>query len=396
MIARKGWKRVGKTALSQLPFLQLATHSIKMHEIYKKQEILVELRKKIQSIKNNPKERKCLEQEAETLQLDINQIKSSLQSFKIYAGLLESTPQAILQMALRIKKDPIHWIFAILQDTQSAFTFSSSILSIITTVSGLITQIPFLVGNDIKTPKHSKVLTFLLVAPLVFVALIPRLVWFSLLFSTFTTDVDTFWPLLYYGIFIVVYFVLHVLGTLKILMRTRDKISVDEETSKILDHHFVLAMIASLMSPYGIFVFGSSYLTLSAWLTSVLQCLAMTTTLLVSTYLYPSWMPEQDFEHVFWYCLVLVPLVILSNLWFWMIQKLVHAKNALYKPILAIKNDDEEYFETLMETKEFNFNLPIPGDKWMRSALLIGNYLIPFLSKNSNVDKTCIVVKSIF
>ena len=117
----------------------------------------------------------------------------------------------------------------------------------------------------------------------------------------------------------------------------------------------------------------------------MLQCLAMTTTLLVSTYLYPSWMPEQDFEHVFWYSLVLVPLVILSNLWFWMIQKLVHAKNALYKPILAIKNDDEEYFEALMETKKHDYNLPIPGDKWMRSALLIGNSYLHFCKKKFNL-----------
>ena len=99
----------------------------------------------------------------------------------------------------------------------------------------------------------------------------------------------------------------------------------------------------------------------------------MTVTQLVSTYLYPSWMPDQDFDHVFWYTLVLIPLVILSNLWFWLIQKIVHSKNAIYEPILAIKNDDEEYFEALMDSKQHNYNLPIPGDKWMRSTLLIGN-----------------------
>ena len=131
-------------------------------------------------------------------------------------------------------------------------------------------------------------------------------------------------------------------------------------------------MIASIMSPYGIFVFGSSYLVLSACLTSAWQVLAMTVTQLVSTYLYPSWMPDQDFDHVFWYTLVLIPLVILSNLWFWLIQKIVHSKNAIYEPILAIKNDDEEYFEALMDSKQHDYNLPIPGDKWMRSTLLIG------------------------
>ena len=226
MIARKGWKKVGKTALSQLPLVQLATHSKMLNEIYKKQEILVEVTNKMKSIKDNPQVRKSLEQKAETLQLEIDQIKSSLQSFKIYAGMLESTPQALIQMTLKIKQHPIHWIFIIFQDTQSAITFSSSILSIIITVSGLITQIPFLVGNEIKTPQHSKVLTFVMVAPLVFLALIPRLIWFSLLFSTFTTADVSFWAFFYYGVFIIIFFVFHVLGTLKILMRTRNKISI--------------------------------------------------------------------------------------------------------------------------------------------------------------------------
>ena len=319
--------------------------------------------------------------EASRLQLEIEAVKSTLQSFKIFAGMCESTPQLILQCSLSMKKNPMDWFERIFSTPRTAIQFSSSILSVIASVSGLITQIPFLVGNNLKTPNHSKILTFAFIAPLVCFGVVPRVWGFSLISTSFVYNVVSFQQLIYYAAFIVGYFILHCSGTLKILKRTRSQISnVDQDTSKVLDTHFILAMIPSIMSPYGICVFGSSYLIMTACLTSLVQCIAIGTNALVATYV-PNLirdnneseeMLQEKIHLIQWQSLILIPLLLISNFSFWAIQKLVHVYNGVYNPLLAIKNKDEDALESMMEGRKHDLNLPIPGDKLLRSALLIG------------------------
>ena len=380
IIAKRGCKTAGKTFLSQLPGVQIGTHFNKLKAIFHMKNDLQSILNQANQT-NDKQEKKSLEQHASNLQLEIEGVKSSLQSFKIFAGMCESTPQLILQCSLSMKKNPKDWFEKIFQEPRTAIQFISSILSVIASISGLITQIPFLVGNTLKTPLHSKILTFALVAPFVCAGVVPRIWGFSLISTTFVYNVVSNWQLLYYAGFILTYFVLHCSGTLKILKRTRSTISnVDEETSKVLDEHFVLAMIPSIMSPYGICVLGSSYLSLTACLTSIVQCLAIGTNALIATYV-PHLVREsnesdemfQDKIHLIqWHSIILIPLLLISNLWFFIIEKLVHVYNSVYNPLLALKKKDEDSLESILEGRKHNLNLPIPGDKFQRSLLLIG------------------------
>ena len=205
-----------------------------------------------------------------------------------------------------------------------------------------------------------------------FFVVIPRIYGLSLLMSTFTSDDASLFQMTYYAIFVIVFFVLHVLGSLKILMRIRGKISnADQDTSKVLDHHFILAMIPSIMSPYGIFLYGSSYLTLSALMTSFLQIVALGTNVLISMFI-PS-LQIKISDDVVKHSLALIPILACSNLAVWLIQILVHWYNDIYRPLVAIHNDDEEQLEDIMEEKKHDFNMVIPGDQDLRSILLLGN-----------------------
>ena len=65
---------------------------------------------------NDKQEKKSLEQQASNLQLEIEGVKSSLQSFKIFAGMCESTPQLILQCSLSMKRNPKDWFEKIFQE----------------------------------------------------------------------------------------------------------------------------------------------------------------------------------------------------------------------------------------------------------------------------------------
>ena len=179
LIAKKDAKTTAQTFFEHLPFVNLVHHYTQIREIYEKQYEITQLKSTVQH--GTPQQRKQAEEDIEDLINDINEIKSTLQSFKIWAAMLESTPQFILQLSNAMKQNPNKWYLDIFGNTTKGIQVSTSLMSVVFAVSGLITQMPFLVGKTMKTPLLSKVLTYLKTPPLVFMAVTPRLLTLSVI-----------------------------------------------------------------------------------------------------------------------------------------------------------------------------------------------------------------------
>ena len=142
-----------------------------------------EMTKKITRFEENHKVQKKLEE----CQRDTEAIKTEFQSFKIYAGMLESAPQVILQFSILLKKlyyedfldlfDPIIWL-----------QISSSLISVILTTSGLIAEMPFLVGKETRVPFRDLYFTYGKIVPLMSFAVTPRLFSIAATFSFATLE----------------------------------------------------------------------------------------------------------------------------------------------------------------------------------------------------------------
>ena len=201
-----------------------------------------------------------------------------------------------------------------------------------------------------------------------------------LLASTFTAEVSSFNQLFYYGGFALTCFAVHSIGTFKILKHQRNKISEhDKATMKALDEHFILAMIPSIMSPYGLCVLGSNYLISNAILTSVWQSLALTTTWVVAetkpellvnqTFSKKEGFIDDECKFIELTSMILIPLLLLSTLWFWIIQKMVHWQNDKLVILSAIDNNDRDLFEDELFKNRYGFYTPVPGDLYKRTIL---------------------------
>ena len=381
LIAKKGYKAVGKTFFEHLPFVNLVHHYTQIRDIYDKQYEIAQLKSIVELETCNTSaqdERKRAEEDIEDLINEINEIKSTLQSFKIWAAMLESTPQFILQLSNAMRQHPDKWYMDFFGNTTRGFQVTTSLMSVVFAVSGLITQMPFLVGKTMKTPLLSKWLTYVKTPPLVFMAVTPRLLTLSVIASTFTAKVNELGQLFYYGGFSFTCFVVHCLGTFKILNHQRNKIAEhDKATMKALDEHFILAMIPSIMSPYGLCVLGSNYLISNAILTSVWQSLALGVTwavaetkpelLVNATMGHDDDFIEDEEDFIELMSMILIPLLLLSTLGFWIIQKMVHLQNDKLVILSAIDNNDQDLFEEELHMNKYGFYSQVPGDLYKRT-----------------------------
>ena len=86
-----------------MPIAQLWTHLMKLGRISELQLYIANDHKKLETVQSE-EERKQIHQEINQELTEIDETKTELQKFKIYAGMLESAPQVVLQLSILLKK----------------------------------------------------------------------------------------------------------------------------------------------------------------------------------------------------------------------------------------------------------------------------------------------------
>ena len=109
-------------------------------------------------------------------------VKSEIQEFKIFEAFGESAPQFILQASIILNANPT-FAFSNLE-LREILTLSSSFISVIWTVSSTFLKLPFIVNGKKEAPFNCWK-NYLIVGPLVFLIVTPRLMALSMLFASF-------------------------------------------------------------------------------------------------------------------------------------------------------------------------------------------------------------------
>ena len=357
-----------KKFIKHLPGFQILTHKKKLTKVAKLQNDIFEWQKRINQLKkqaetetkNNIEYR---EKEILKAQNNINAIKTDLQRFKIFAAVLESTPQFILQCSIRLKSmytnefiewtDPIFWLQT-----------SSSIVSVFLTFTGLVCEMPILVHETERPPIRSFSYTYTKVLPLVVLGATPQLLTLAGILS-FATFED--W--LFYIPFGIGYGGLLVAGSMAIKkwMKIRYPIIKRKPSvSTLID----LGLISSIICPSVIGVLDSGFLFATSVTTTMIHSVALgslghfgvfkpdwvfnsnTRDIQIpdassfnGTEIDPIQVQEEDqYGSIFWYlkmyCWILIPaLLLLSNLIAHGIETVFMAMNDLYIAFWACEAD---------------------------------------------------------
>ena len=399
-IKRKGFKQF----LLHLPIIQLKTHYQNLKQITRNQEMMLQYHEKLfdlnvrKTILNAYHVLEKVEgdiqgyqKKLEECQRDTEAIKTEFQSFKIYAGMLESAPQVILQFSILLKKlyyedfsdlfDPIIWL-----------QISSSLISVILTTSGLIAEMPFLVGKETRVPFRDLYFTYGKIVPLMSLAVTPRLFSIAATFS-FATLEDAPFYVIFVLMYLAIYCAAYGLGPVKWVWKKKpENISEQKHFKELL----YLGFLTSLVSPCIIGAFKSNFLVYTSFLTAILQSCGLTLLWLVSWYepslIFNSLGKNQEY-YLKHFCQITIPLLLFVSCGIlFLIQKLVFKNNLFYKSVYAIDLNDVKVFQKLIESKKkISFNAVIPDDPSRRSlftyALTESDACAAMLIKNSeNLD----------
>ena len=371
-----------QTLVNHLPLMQLKNHAHKLgsisnllSEVAVYEEELEKLKQDDQTPQND-QQIKDKEGEKAVRSKEIDDCKTELQKFKIYSGMLESAPQAVLQLSVLLKE--FYHAAAYHVDALVMIQIISSMSSVLLTVTGLICEMPFIVHKTERTPIRNLSFTFLKILPLVMCSVLPRLL-SMIVICSFVTFQD--W--LFYTIFGASYFGAFFLSCVGISHFIKNRYPRSDSSM------IKLGLITSIVSPCVIGIFGSPFLVVSSLSTTFLQSLALAALCAVGN-MKPSLvlnsgltvmeqMPttidiysEDDLEneqisylnHFTW---ILIPILLLTNLLSFYIQKFVIKENNIYKLISAIESGNQHVFEQEIAKKKFDLNAFVPGDEENRS-----------------------------
>ena len=374
-IKRRGFKPF----VHHLPIIQLKTHYKNLKDITRNQEVMLQYHDKLfdlnvrkatfnayHVLEKIEGDIQGYQKKLEECQRDTEAIKTEFQSFKIYAGMLESAPQVILQFSILLKKlyfedfsdlfDPITWL-----------QISSSLISVILTTSGLIAEMPFLVGKETRVPFRDLYFTYGKIVPLMSLVVTPRLFSVAASFS-FATLEDAPFYVTFVLMYLVIYSLAYGFGPVKWVWKKRPENGLGQKDFKEL---LYLGFLTSLVSPCIIGTFKSNFLAYTSILTAILQSSGLTILWLISWYqpglIFNSSGRNQDY-YLKHFCQVTVPLLFLSCLALYLIQKLVYQNNIFYKSTYAIDFNDVKLLQKLLDDKKkIAFNAVIPDDPSRRS-----------------------------
>ena len=285
-----------------LPFVHLI-------DKYKTLKEIISLHKEIASLKDS----KVIDKKNEKL----DEIKSDFQYMKVFPAMLESAPQFVLQLSILAKKYYIGGA-GDLYDPVTILQIGTSVLSVLMTTSGLITEMK--IDND-ETPRRSLWFTYGQIFPLVTMAVTPRLCTFAAIASFATLE-----NWIFYFLSFLTYSTLHGICCFGFGKRLKKQ-------GKLVDftEMFVL-YFTSLIAPCTIWSLKSNIIVWISLFSSVLLSMGLGSMLAIANY-QPSLIFDSStsnttlteaLEH---YCMVLIPLLLLSNLIYYLINKLVNNMN---------------------------------------------------------------------
>ena len=282
------------------------------------------LHQQIESLKPGSKEQDAKIQE-------LNKLKSEFQFQKVFPAMLESAPQFILQLSILVKKyysgdlDDVY-------DPMTILTIGTSVTSVLMTTSGLITDMTIIkVGrlNSISNlnpitriiPRRTLCFTYGQIFPLVTLAVTPRLCAMAAISSFATLENWKF----YLGL-VLSYMIFHGICCFGFAQRMKKQ-------RKIVSRFAVfVGYFTSLIAPCRILSLKSNFIVWSNLSSSILLSIGFGSMLTIGYY-----QPEMIFDgsktheekinYLKYYCIVLIPLLLLSNLIYYLIRKLVAKMN---------------------------------------------------------------------
>ena len=395
VILKKNWE----IFIKHLPIAQLQTHQELLNETRKlqndilKKKLTLVVHQALSDLKGSDltefeSEQEVIREKEDQIGQDqrkIDQIKTDLQMFKVFGALLESAPQAVFQFSILLKKlyqgqgEDLLDLLVILQIT-------SSMASVFLTFSGLITELPFLVWETDRPPIRTFKFAYLKVLPLVVFAVTPRIL--SLVAITSFVTLQT-WP------FFTVYGFCNLVVYGSLCYGIKHWMSKNLPTKANL---FNLGLATSLVAPCVIGAFNSKFILMCSIVSSILHCIALGFLRLfghfAASWIFSPKAIEADKiqeacdsdgnntdiietdpisltnnailhqENMLWFLnwyMLLIPLLLLSNICYWLIFTFVTLSNDIYHNILAIDSGDKELLQKRMEAKS-DFNSRVPGD----------------------------------
>ena len=372
-----------QTLVNHLPLMQLKNHAHKLGSISNllgEVAVYEEELEKLQQKDQTPQNDQLIKDKEGDIALrskEIDDYKTKLQNFKIFSGMLESAPQGVLQLSVLLKE--FYQAATYHVDALVMIQIISSMSSVFLTVTGLICEMPFIVHKTKRTPIRNLSFTFLKILPLVICSVLPRLL-SMIVICSFVTFQD--W--IFYTIFGASYFGAFFLSCLGISHFIKKKYPRSDASM------IKLGLITSIVSPCVIGIFGSPFLVISSLSTTFLQSLALAALCAVGN-MKPSLvlnsdlpvvmetMPttvdiysEDDLEkeqlsYLNYSTIILIPILLLTNLLSFYIQKFVIKENNIYKLISAIDSGKQSVVEQEITKKKFNLNAFVPGDEKNRS-----------------------------
>ena len=361
-----------KQLFLHLPIIQLKTHQEKLRDLADYQNQMLNLQTKTKSrIKNEDFEQ--LNKNIEDCQQQIGAIKTELQAFKVYAGMLESAPQVILQLSILMKKvyfdgeeDP----GGHLNDPLVILQILTSLISVVLTTSGLMAEMPFIVGRKKRIPYRSLGFTYGLIVPLVTIAVTPRLISVAATFSFATLEDWCFYAIFALG-YLSIFIIAYVFGPVKWMKK---KMLKDNFVTKDFQELISLGFFTSFISPCIIGQFHSKFLIWTSALSTILQTCALTF-LWIIAHFYPDLVfnsegiiDQKDILEK--YCVIIIPTLFITWSVFPLIHKLILYKNKFFVPIHAIDYGNKEMLKKVIERKSVSFTSVIPGDRSRRTIFL--------------------------
>ena len=265
------------------------------------------------------------EQDAKIQELE--KFKSEFQFDKVFPAMLESAPQFVLQLSILVKKyysggsDDLYDPVTILQ-------VGTSVTSVLMTTSGLITDMAIIKVGRLDSitrivPRRTLWFTYGQIFPLVTLAVTPRLCTMAAM-SSFATLEN--WK--FYLAFVLSYMTLHGICCFGFAQRMKNQRKIVSRSAVFIGY------FTSLIAPCRILSLKSNFIVWSSLSSSVLLSISLGSMLVIANY-QPTMMFEANPSNTYedkinvlqYYCMVLIPLLLLSNLVYYLIRKLVVKMN---------------------------------------------------------------------
>ena len=334
------------TFFNHLPFVQLWTHVKMLLDILKHQCEM--------TLGKEQDEKKNLK--------SINEIKTKLQSFKIFTGMLESAPQFILQISILFKR---HYIGEDPDWTDTIFLLqtTSSIASVYMTVTGLLCEMAVIVHATERPPERSFSFTYGKILPLTIFVVTPRLMTMVAIGSFATLQDSTF-----YFTFGLAYLGLFILSCLAIKLWIKRKYCLSN--TSIINN----GLLASFVAPCVYGIYDSNFLLITSMTSSFIHSVALASICKVANHqpdlVLNSTMTDME-DNLYWFIIALLPLLYFTNLFVFFIQSLMKRNNAVFGPILAVDKVDFTFFEDLNNEETYKYlSMVVPGDEQNNSLLM--------------------------